>query len=155
MASRFRRAAVLGCSAASVCALGFVPLFFSDDGEGTWVDVGLAVVIVGSAALFFGPLVLQIREGLLSLRRDRPPLRWVLAVTVGFCGGATAVFFVAFLGLTIAEGSGAHWADLPSAAEFFGPWLYALISGAVVVGVIELVGRVGRRGTRPRQAPGA
>ncbi|MDT4933150.1 MAG: hypothetical protein QOK11_1042 [Pseudonocardiales bacterium] len=144
-------ASCFGGLAAFIVALGFVPLFFSEDGEGTWVDVGLAVVVVGSAGLFFGPLVLQIREGLLAMRRGASPTRFVLAATVGFCAGATAAFMLAIIGLEVSRAirsEQTHWADIPGAAAFFGPWGYAAISAGVVVGVTEFVQRTRRRRAR-------
>jgi hypothetical protein len=145
------RAAVVGGVSAVLVTLGFVSASLSDDGEGVAYAVGLVLLLLGSIGLSFGPLILQLREGLLALRHDRSPARSVLAVTAGVCGAATAVFLVGFSLLTVARGSdpeGVDWADLPSAAVFFVPWFYAAIAGAVVIGVIEVVGRTRRRRSR-------
>ena len=145
------RAAVVGGVSALLVTLGFVSASLSGDGEGVADAVALILVGLGSVGLSLGPLILQLREGLLALRQDLSPARSVLAVTAGVCGAATAVFLIGFSCLTVARGGdseGVYWADIPSAAVFFVPWLYALISGVVVIGVIEVVGRTRRRRSR-------
>ena len=118
-----RTAAGIGAAVALLISLGLIPLFASDDGQGGWVDAGLVVVAIGAIAVTVGPLVIQIRQGI--------------------------VVFAVFLVAEDISDDGASWFDFPSLLSALGTWGYAFVTAGIVVLVVEVVRWVANRRRRP------
>ena len=135
-----------GALSAVLVASGFAVAGLTDvDGVG-W-DVGLVLVCAGTALLFLGGFFLQVRAGLRAMRADVRPLGPVATVTVAICLGATAMFALA-LALLLVVGNtdgGPDWVDLIAGAGLFVPWVYGLISAAVITAVVAATQHLRRR----------
>jgi hypothetical protein len=105
---------------------------------------------LGVVGLLVSPLVLQIQAGIAALRTHTSAASAVLRMTFGFWSAGTAVYAAMALIALIVNGDLAP-RDI-GAIPRFGVrmlgylWAYAVISGCVVVAVVELVGRTSRGG---------
>lgn len=145
-----RAAFAVGALSGLFVVIGFAIAALTDvDGSGA--DVGLAFVTAGSIGLTVGPLVTQVREGILAMRREISPAPRVGAATVAFLVGVTGIFLLgATAALVFGRGSSdADWTDVPAAALFFVPWVCAVVTGAVVIAVVAVVQRLRRGKSRP------
>jgi hypothetical protein len=113
----------------------------------------------GSVGLVLGGLIIQIREGLGAMRRDRPVTRPVATATAALLTGAVAMFFLVLIPAASILGTFDWLDDFPGPQWGWGPQLFllatvtfavpAFVSGFVVVAVTATVGRLQRRGRRP------
>jgi hypothetical protein len=95
-----RPAFVVGAASALVVVAGFAVV--GPDWDGTAYDIGLVLVVLGTAGLFLGGFTIQLRAGILALRRGVSPAAPVIGATVALCSGATALFALGWIALAVA-----------------------------------------------------
>jgi hypothetical protein len=92
--------------------------------------------------------LLQIREGILALRRRRSALVPVVLVTLSFFGAVTVAILVPVVLVALVQRGLEAVRPDRAVADLFTWWAPFAISGAVVIGVVETTRRLQSRSRR-------